>query len=252
LQALLGMARLHDRQGEFAEATRLYERAVQQHPQSATAFNDLGLCFARQQQLDRSIDALTQAIRLKPDRALYRNNIATVLVEQGRLPQAYDHLAAVHPPANAHYNLGFLLSQAAQPAEAVRQFDMALAKDPGLQEAKEWRDVLAGQLAAERSAGPGAAAAEAYRPDAYGSENYGTDPALRAPSTSRPAPRAGTRPEAAAAPETGLQRLPEVTRQQARRPTRDEMAAAPPLPDALENYDLGQPSNAAYRPPSRW
>lgn len=247
LEALLGLARLHDRQGEFVEATKTYERAVQQHPRSAGAFNDLGLCYARQQQLDRSAEALLQAIRLQPDRKLYRNNIATVLVEQDRLPEAYDHLAAVHPPAVAHYNLGYLLSQAERPGEALEQFDLALAKDPGLEAAREWREMLAGQLAAQRSAGPASSAAG-------GVEGYGVDPALRAPATSRPATQRGTLPPAASADrQPGLQRLPAVSRQAPTRTGDEASAATPPQPDALDTYDLSRPAtDTGYRPPSRY
>src|SRR5690606_32221200 len=38
LQALLGYARLKDRQGDFARATQLYQLAARMHPQEATVF----------------------------------------------------------------------------------------------------------------------------------------------------------------------------------------------------------------------
>ena len=58
---------------------------------------------------------LRQAVKLEPKRKLYRNNLATVLVDMGRTDEAWDELSSVHTPAVAHYNLGYLLYQGAVP-----------------------------------------------------------------------------------------------------------------------------------------
>ena len=48
----------------------------------------LGLCLHRQGKLNESVTVLREAVRLQPDRKLYRNNLATVLVEAGQLDDA--------------------------------------------------------------------------------------------------------------------------------------------------------------------
>ena len=58
---------------------------------------------------EKSTAALDEAVRIQPAVVLYRNNIAMVLVDLGQIEAAYSHLAAVHPEAVAHYNLGYLL-----------------------------------------------------------------------------------------------------------------------------------------------
>jgi tetratricopeptide (TPR) repeat protein len=142
LPALLGHARLHDRQGNFDEAIKIYRKAVERHAESATALNDLGLCHARQEQYQRSAAALQKAVRLAPNEPLYRNNLATVLIELGNTEAAFQHLAAVHGRATAHYNLGYLLYQRDQRQQAAEQFRLALREEPGLEAAQQWLAML--------------------------------------------------------------------------------------------------------------
>jgi Tfp pilus assembly protein PilF len=135
---ILQYARFRDRHGELAEATELYQRAVRSNADEPSVFNDLGLCFARRNMLPQSLSALERAIQLAPDRRLYRNNIATVLVELGNVDAAFGHLKAVHDEAVAYYNLGFLMLKKGESRAAARLFSEALAKNPSLVEARIW------------------------------------------------------------------------------------------------------------------
>jgi len=150
LPALLGLARLEDRQGHLDQAIQVYQKAITAHPQDTTALNDLAICYARKNQLETSLDLLEQAVRLKPDKPLYRNNIAKVLTELNRPEEALVHLAVVHPPAIAHYNLGVLLAQRGRKEEATRYLAMATDIDPKMQAAR----LLLGQLNSNSSLAP--------------------------------------------------------------------------------------------------
>ena len=143
LGALLGYARLKDRQGQLNEATRLYQQAAKAHPNESAIFNDLGLCFARRRMLRESVAALERAIQLHPERRLYRNNIATVLVEMDKVDAALAQLSAVHDEAVAYYNLGYLLQKKGRGQAAVDLFAKALEKNPSLEEARIWIEKLA-------------------------------------------------------------------------------------------------------------
>lgn len=149
LGALLGLARLFDRQGQLDRATEHYLEATEHHPSEAAAFNDLGLCYARQSKYDEAAKALSRAIELQPDRALYRNNIATVFVVQGRIDEALAHLTDAHGAAIAHYNVGYLLSKRGQTRQALEQFSLALQADPSMTSAQEWIESLSSELAPE-------------------------------------------------------------------------------------------------------
>ena len=129
---LRAAARMEDRQGQFQLAVTLYEQAAAANPQHAGAVNDLGLCRARQGRLDDSIQLVEQAIQLQPEKALYRNNAATVLVMMHQDQRALAHLAAVHGQAEAHYNLGQLLVQRGRSGDAAPYFQAAIDQNPSM------------------------------------------------------------------------------------------------------------------------
>jgi tetratricopeptide (TPR) repeat protein len=135
VEILRAAARMEDRLNQMAMAETLYQQAVAANPGHPGALNDLGLCLARQGKLDASVQVLEQAIQLQPDKALYRNNAATVLVEMRDDQRALGHLAAVHGAAEANYNLGQLLVQRGRAAEATPYFQVAVDQNPQMQPA---------------------------------------------------------------------------------------------------------------------
>ncbi len=154
LTTLVSLARLYDRQGQFERAEELYQRAVKAHPDSAVALNDLGLCYARQSKLSQSLAVLQQAVKIDPHKTMYRNNLASVLAETGRDQEAFEQLAAVNPPAVAHYNMGYLLYQRDQYDAAARHFARAVEADPSMTAAQE---MLAKLAPANHHRGPASA-----------------------------------------------------------------------------------------------
>ncbi len=136
VDVLRAAARMEDRVGDLALAENLYQQAVASNPQHAGALNDLGLCLARQGKLDASVQVIEQAIHLQPDKALYRNNAATVLVEMRQDQRALGHLVAVHGAADANYNLGQLLVQRGRAADATHYFQAALEQNPASEPAR--------------------------------------------------------------------------------------------------------------------
>lgn len=142
LGALRGLGHLFDRQGQLERATEHYVEATRYHPKDPTALNDLAMCLARQGKYDQAAAACRHAIELKPDSMLYRNNIATILVALGRNDEALAHLIDAHGPATAHYNLGYLLDKQGRRELAIEQFRLALATDPGMEQAREFIDAL--------------------------------------------------------------------------------------------------------------
>jgi len=136
-EVLRAAARMEDRQNNLPLAESLYQQAVAANPQNAAALNDLGLCLARQGKLEPSLQVIEQAIQQQPDKALYRNNAATVLVEMRQDQRALAHLAAVHNPADASFNLGQLLVERGRSADAAPYFQAALQQNPGMQQAQE-------------------------------------------------------------------------------------------------------------------
>lgn len=147
LDALLGLARMEDRADRFEVAVSVYQQAMRMHPQNAKVLNDLALCHARKGQMEPSRQLLDRAIRLEPAKPLYRNNIAKVLIEMNRIDEAVTHLAAVHPPAIAQYNMGVLLAERGRKADAVGFLTAAVHIDAQLQPASAMLAQLQGESA---------------------------------------------------------------------------------------------------------
>jgi tetratricopeptide (TPR) repeat protein len=159
LDALLGYARMCDRVGRPQQALPLYEEAARKHPTSATALNDWAICLTNNGKADVAVGAMSKAVNLQPANALYRNNLATILVRMGRTPEALQQLAAVHPPAVAHYNLGYLLRRAGNVEGARQHFAQAVQVDPSFAPAKQHLAELGGGAPPSLAQGPPAGAA---------------------------------------------------------------------------------------------
>jgi Tfp pilus assembly protein PilF len=148
LPALLGYAHLLDTQKEFTDADKYYEKAAKKHPEVAAIYNDWGMSQQRRGRLDESARLLTKATQLQPNKALYRNNLAMVLVVMHRPEEAYRQLAAIETPAVAHFNLGALLHRAGDDQTAAFHFARASIEDPTWAQARQWADRLGGVGAA--------------------------------------------------------------------------------------------------------
>lgn len=131
-----------DRQERLDVAEQMYRRAATSAPRDAGTLNDLALCCARQGKLEESAALLSSAISLRPEKTLYRNNIAKVLVCLRQTEAALRHLTAAHAPAAAQYNLGHLLEQNGDTVAAARCYQEAAAIDPQLAAANQAIDRL--------------------------------------------------------------------------------------------------------------
>ena len=189
---LLSYAHLLDHENKLAEATQIYQRAIKAAPREPAAYNDLGLCFARRGMLKDSSQALAKAVELQPDRALYRNNLAGVLVEQNRVDEALAQLKAAHPEAVAQYNLAVMLQQHRQDALAYNHFQRALEIDPSMSQAREWTQ----RLAARNPAGVQVAQSQVNGSQASNAQMAGYQaavaPPVRIASVPAPTTRAGS------------------------------------------------------------
>jgi tetratricopeptide (TPR) repeat protein len=121
-----------------------YRQCLTYHPNDAVALNDLGLCQARQGALDLAAKHLTKASCLHPENKRYANNLATVLVEQGKVNEALSALATSYGPAIAHYNLAHIQHRRGSYAAAVENLQVALKHDPSLSPAKQMIEALGG------------------------------------------------------------------------------------------------------------
>ena len=102
--ALLGYAHLLDTEKEFAEADKYYQtprRSILKWQRSIT----IGACRSSAVEVGRIGEAVDESHAVQPEKQLYRNNLAMVLVVMHKPEEAYRQLVAIEAPAVAHFNL---------------------------------------------------------------------------------------------------------------------------------------------------
>lgn len=134
---LLSAGHLCERHGRHEQAANYYAQVLQQDLRNPAAHNDLGMCLARQGRLPEAAQEISTAIDLQPGNPTFRNNLALVCVELGDKAGALQQLTAANGPAVGHYNLGQLLFQRGDLAEARDLFERAVSLDPQLAPAQD-------------------------------------------------------------------------------------------------------------------
>jgi len=131
----------------YADGAALWRDTLEKNPQAWVAHFNLGLHDAAHAEYE-----YREALRLNPNYAEAHNNLGNLLSKQGRHAEAVKHLASVlrlnpRVPA-AHNNLGVALARLEKYEAAAECFREALRLDPGYTEA---RDNLALALARQKS-----------------------------------------------------------------------------------------------------
>lgn len=158
MMAIVGLARLYDKQENSQAAVATYQQAIKLHPNAAMVYNDFGLCYGRRREFAPAQQMLQKAVELEPGKPNYRNNLAAILVDMGRPQEAMQQLVAVQEEGVAHYNMAYLLNGRGQQGPAIAHLQQAIAKDPTLTPARELLAQLDGSGPAEPLAQPGESA----------------------------------------------------------------------------------------------
>jgi tetratricopeptide (TPR) repeat protein len=120
--------------GRFAEAAALLEKILPQAQQSFEVHELLGLVYAAESKDAKALEHLEIAVRLKPDSAAARTNLAANLSHAGKLELASKQLqkALALEPRNfeANHNLAELYIQSGKIADAIPFLERAQSIDP--------------------------------------------------------------------------------------------------------------------------
>jgi tetratricopeptide (TPR) repeat protein/SAM-dependent methyltransferase len=158
--SLYGLGILAIQAGQPRNAVDLLGRAVKRKDAPDVHYH-LALAFALDRRAADATRHYRRAIALKPDYAEAHMNLGNVLTEQGQRDEAaacYTQVLELDPrSAIAHYNLANVLATLARPAEAERHFREAVACQPAFAEA--WNNL--GNLL--RESGRGDDAEQAFR-----------------------------------------------------------------------------------------
>jgi Tfp pilus assembly protein PilF len=122
--------------GDLAEAIDLFTRSLEICP-SAEAYTFRGWAYSFTGNLDRAIEECRKAIATDPTFGNPYNDIGCYLMEQGKLDEApvwFERAkkASRYEPRHFPYlNLGRLYAARGDIAEALAEFEGALAENPG-------------------------------------------------------------------------------------------------------------------------
>jgi tetratricopeptide (TPR) repeat protein len=120
--------------GRFAEAAAQLESLLHEVPESFEVHELLGLVYSAQSQDARANQHLEKAVRLKPDSAPARTNLAANLARMGKLDLAEEQFrkAVKLEPRNfdANHNLGELYAHSGKIAEAMPFLQQAQQANP--------------------------------------------------------------------------------------------------------------------------
>jgi tetratricopeptide (TPR) repeat protein len=131
---LCAEAQNHHRAGNLTRAEILYTTALRLNPRHPDSLHLLGCLALSQNQPDRAITLISEAIAEKPRVAAYRESLGLALRAANRdedAVTAFRHAIRLEKSAfGAHYNLGNALAALGQHAEAAQSFRRAIVINP--------------------------------------------------------------------------------------------------------------------------
>jgi tetratricopeptide (TPR) repeat protein len=120
---------LRDELGQWTEGEKSHRAALALDENVAFLHNNLGYNLLMQKRPSEAAFEFRQALKLKPDSEISRNNLGIALAST---PQdALLHWQSVADPATAHSNMAALLIEQARYADARKELDLALGYNKG-------------------------------------------------------------------------------------------------------------------------
>lgn len=119
----------------FVEAERAYQTVLRENPEHPDALNLMGVLAVEAGRNKVALDYMRKAVKLEPEKAIYRNNYGNALIVATRTEEALPHLrkaVALDPNyADAWCNLGKAWRLIGDMERAAKYFNRALSVAPG-------------------------------------------------------------------------------------------------------------------------
>jgi tetratricopeptide (TPR) repeat protein len=152
-QGLAQQAQTAQQSGDYGKAITLWQKVIQQSPQSAEAYYNLGLSYHYAIDLEKAIAAYQEALRLNPNYDSAYINLGLLQLQIGKgveaeklfrkvltLPDRYETPASSH--TIAYYNLAVILSRTEKRQEALKLVQNALVITPNFAPAQKLLEQL--------------------------------------------------------------------------------------------------------------
>jgi tetratricopeptide (TPR) repeat protein len=204
LAALTALGWLYVAMDDHDHAVATLQKAVQSHPESATAWFELGRCQSRYHEWTPALDNLHRAVDLDPENHAYTHFYGFSLAHAGKFDESFMVFAKIEGEANAHFKVAQMQHQMKLDEQSKAHLQKALELDPRLKQADE---LLASFNEPANAGTPEAnGIPNAGAPEANGVPNAGTPEVNEIPKVGAPegngVPKAAT-PEANGIPNAG-------------------------------------------------
>jgi Tfp pilus assembly protein PilF len=120
------LAVLYDMTGNHAKALAEYQQALQAHPKNPDLLNDLGYYYYSRGKWPEAEERFRQALALNGKHSRAATNLGMTLAMEGRYGEALEAFQRTVTLAQAHCNVGFILTAQGKQEEAKRAYRAAL------------------------------------------------------------------------------------------------------------------------------
>jgi protein O-GlcNAc transferase len=134
IQSLLAKGISHHQSGRLDQASEIYRLILETHPQNPDALHLTGVIARQKNDLPRSIDLISQAVRLNPSVPAFHNNLGISYMDAERLADAiaaFGEALRLNPQhAQAQYNLASAQQRHGDLRVAVQSYQRAIRLAP--------------------------------------------------------------------------------------------------------------------------
>ena len=142
--ALVGLARIDHLAGRNDVADQGFAKAMEIAPNDAHVLDAVGQFYVAEQRYVEGIELLKRAIAAAPHESAIRYHLAVALAQSGDVNAALAHFESTVGVAEACYNVGLILYNAGDVAQAEHYFQRAIDQKPELKVARYWLDKIHG------------------------------------------------------------------------------------------------------------
>jgi tetratricopeptide (TPR) repeat protein len=127
-------------QQKYPEAIEEFKKALEKDPEQASVIGNMADCYLKMDKKQEALDLYQKAIAISPNEAALYTNLGVVLNKMGKnaeSQEAFKKAAALNPGASAQnlFNIGIVMYNNYQYAEAAEQFKQTIAADANYAEA---------------------------------------------------------------------------------------------------------------------
>ncbi len=127
----------HHKIDELHHAEATFAAAMKKEPQSPVLLNNLGFTFLRERRFDEAEQKFRQALELNPNFPKARMNLAIALARQDRVGESIMEFGRVVPTEIAYYNVAVVRIEEKDYKSAAWALDKSLEHNPGFAPASE-------------------------------------------------------------------------------------------------------------------